>query len=115
VRRYVSPMAILRARTVWKRTKPVRITAVPDELTPEECLRVRVALAFLRAQHGSWTALAVAMGIKPATLKEGAKRRGRRPTAGFALRAARVAGVCVEMVLSGAWPADGTCPHCGRS
>lgn len=108
-------MAILRERKTWKRPKPARTTAAPDELTSDECDRVRAALAFLRAQHGTWLALAAAMGIKPQTLKEGAKRRGRRPTAGFALRTARVAGVCVELVLSGAWPAEGTCPHCGRS
>jgi hypothetical protein len=107
-------MAILRERKVWTRPKPVRTTAVPDDLTPEECERVRAALAFLRAKHGSWRALALAMGIKPDTLEEAAKRRGRRPTAGLALRAARVAGVCVETVLSGAWPAAGACPHCGR-
>ena len=107
-------MAILLARTVWKRPKPVRITAVPDELTVEEGVRVRAALAFLRTRLGSWVNLAAAMGIKPQTLKEGAKRRGRRPTAGLALRAARVAGVCVEMILSGVWPKQGSCPHCGR-
>jgi len=110
-------MAILRERKRWVRPKPARATVLPDELTEEEGARVRTALAFLRGHLGSWTKLARAMGIKPATLEQGALRRTRRPTAGLALRAARVAGVPMEDILSGRWPVPlpVKCPTCGRS
>jgi hypothetical protein len=107
-------MAILRTRTEWQRPRPTRTTAQPDDLTSEEQANVRSALAFLRVRLGSWLALAEAMGVKVQTLKQAAKRKRRGPTAGHALRAARVARVCAEMILTGSWPPNGACPHCGR-
>jgi len=77
--------------------------------------RVRVALLFRRRRMGGWHKLSRALGMKHYTLWEATKRRRRRPTAGVALHAARLAGVPVEDVLSGAWPDEGTCPHCGRA
>jgi hypothetical protein len=97
-------VAVLRERTVWRRTRPPKLTDRPDELTVEEQANVRRAIRFLRRRFGTWEALATAMGIKTETLWQGAACRTRRPTAGFALRAARVAGVRVEDVLSGWWP-----------
>ena len=107
-------MAILRERVTWQRSRPVRTEARPDALTPDERANVRAALKFLRQRVGGWPALAKAMGIKNETLQQIAMRRSRGPTAGIALRAARVAGVCAEQVLRGAWPPEGACPVCGR-
>ena len=97
-------MGILREKTVWKKPRAPRPTARPDELTPEEQANVRAALRFLRLRMGSWIALAKAMGLKPNTLQEAAGRKTRRPTAGIALRTARVAQVRVEIILAGKWP-----------
>jgi hypothetical protein len=97
-------VAVLRERTVWRRPRPPKLTDRPDELTVDEQANVRRALRFLRKRHGTWEALALAMGIKKWTLWQGTVRRTRRPTAGFALRAARLSGVPVEDVLRGAWP-----------
>lgn len=107
-------MAILRERVTWERPRPVRADARPDALTPEERTHVREALRFLRQRMGGWSRLAKAMGLKQETLEQAAKRRSRGPTAGIALRAARVAGVCAEQVLRGEWPPAGACPVCGR-
>jgi hypothetical protein len=85
-------VTVLRERTVWRRPRPLKLTDRPDELTADEQANVRRALRHLRDQHGSWERLAVAMGIKPWTLWQGTVRRTWRPTAGFALRAAKLAG-----------------------
>jgi hypothetical protein len=69
---------------------------------------VRTALVFLQHHLGGWVHLARAMGLKKKTLEQAVKRKGRRPTAGFAIRAAHVARVRVESVLSGAWPSPRT-------
>lgn len=63
-----------------------------------------MALKFLRAWIGGWTKLSRAIGIKRETLEQAANRKWRAPTAGFALRASRVAKVRIESLLSGAWP-----------
>lgn len=97
-------MTILREPIVWRRPRRAKPTDRPDELTPTEQTNVRRALRHLRDQLGSWERLAAAMGIKEWTLWQGTVRRTRRPTAGFALRAARLAAVPVEDVLAGRWP-----------
>ena len=107
-RPHPSRVTILRERTTWKRPRTTRATVQPDDLSPTEAAHVRAALRFLRTCLGGWKALAAAMGIKRETLEQGAMRRSRRPTAGFALRAARVAGVRVESVLTGRWPSRET-------
>ncbi len=74
-----------------------------------------MAVNFLRLRLGSWEALAKAMGVKKKTLAQAVKRPRRRPTAGLAINAARVAGVPVERILFGFYPPKGACPHCGRA
>ena len=37
-----------------------------------------------------------------------------RPGAGLALRAAKLAGVPLEDVITGRFPVEGACPACGR-
>lgn len=106
-------MAILVARTVWRREPSRKRRANP--MTPEAQANVARALRILRVRYGSWKALAEAMGTTRATLQTVTTPAGRkRLGAGIAIRAAKVAGVPVDDLLAGAWPKDGACPWCGR-
>ena len=107
-------MTILTVRKAWHAPRPSNETRRSSDLTPEEQAAVRRALVFLRARHGSWGKLAVALRANEQTVKR-AGARGRSVSAGVALRAARVAGVAVDELLTGRWPAEGACPWCGRS
>lgn len=80
------------------------------DLTTEEQAHVKVALRFLRIQHGTWAVLAKALRYKVKTMAD-----GRPASARLVLRVARVAGVSVDDVLCGRWPPPGACPHCGRT
>jgi hypothetical protein len=102
-------MAILKEATRWRAPKASR---GPD-LTADEQVRVKVALAFLAKRHGTFATLAKAMGLKRATVLYAASKRGS-VTAGVALRAARAAKVPLEDILSGTFPKAGSCPMCGR-
>jgi hypothetical protein len=62
---------------------------------------------------GGTKKLAEALSANLATVEEALSKRGK-PSAGLALRAARLAKVALEAVLDGTWPVDGACPHCGR-
>ena len=77
-----------------------------------EQANVKRALRVLARRVGGQRQLAAAMGIGYEVLHWSVQRRGH-PTAGIALRAARLALVHVEDVLSGAWP-GAKCPTCGR-
>jgi hypothetical protein len=94
----------------WRRQANRDLTG---DLTPTEQENVRKALRFLAQRYGDYTKLAKAMKSHRETVQRPA-RRDTRVTAGIALRAARVASVPVEDILSGAWPKPGMCPHCGR-
>jgi hypothetical protein len=102
-------MPVLRERIGWSRPRRPR---GPD-LTPDEATHVKAALAFLAARYKTWPALAVAMGLKLATVRYAACK-GKGVSAGVALRAARAAGVPLEELLAGTWPPTGACPVCGR-
>jgi hypothetical protein len=104
---------VLRERVSWKRHRPPNETRRSTDLTPQEQENVRVALRFLAKRHGDMTKLAKAMGAHRETVQRPV--RGGVVTAGIALRAARVAGVPLEDVLTGKFPPPGTCPHCGRA
>ena len=108
-------MSILTTKTVWRRPRAIVDTVNPEKLTPEQEERVRVALKFLHKRFGTWAALAKAMGVKPETLQQSAFRARRAPTSGMAIRAARVAVVPIERILSGLWPPKNVCPHCGQT
>jgi DNA-binding phage protein len=103
---------ILTAPTVWQRPKAPRPGRTPD-LTDAESGAVKAALRFLRARHGTWTTLAAALGTAEQNLTRAVSAKGR-PSAALALRAARAGGVPLEDVLTGVWPPEGACPHCGR-
>ena len=106
-------MAILRGPKSWHAPRPANETRRASDLTPEEQANVKRALAVLVRRLGSRKALATALRVNPHTLHWYMQRRGR-PTAGVAIRAARLAGVAVEELLAGKWPVEGACPHCGR-
>jgi hypothetical protein len=74
---------------------------------------VRAAMKVLAIRFGSIAGVARAMGTTRRTLEHMLGRVGK-PTAGLAVHAARLAGVPVDDVLSGAFPRPGTCPMCGR-
>jgi hypothetical protein len=105
-------MAILRERTVWRKSRPANEVRRSTDLTTQEQANARAALRFLAKRLGDTSKLAKAMGAHRETVQRPV--RGGVVTAGIALRAARVAGVPLEDVLSGAWPEAGSCPHCGR-
>lgn len=105
-------MAILRRRETWKREQTeAMVRRQLGTLTIEEQSNVRKAIRALRVRLGSNALLAEAMGMSSGALHHAAVP-SERPSACLAMRVARVAGVPVGDVLSGAWP--GRCPACGR-
>lgn len=107
-------MAILTKRETWRKERPANETRRSTDLTPAEQENVRAAIRFLVKRHGTAAQLAEAMGAKRATLFQAMSARGTA-SAGLAIRAARVARVPLEDVITGAFPAPGTCPYCGRA
>jgi len=105
-------MTILTKRSEWRVVRPSNETRRSTDLTPEEQANMRRALLFLRARYGSWAKLATALRAKHHTV-ERAGGYGRPVGAGLAVRAARLAGVPLDDLLSGAWPGT-RCPTCGR-
>jgi transcriptional regulator with XRE-family HTH domain len=82
------------------------------DLTKREQGRVLAVLRMLRIRLGRLRKLADALGFSEQAVMPVLKER-RPPSAVFALRVARIAGVPVEDILSGAYPPPGTCPRCG--
>lgn len=85
---------------------------VTPDITPAEAAHVRAAIRFLRIRCGGLKSLAAALGIGRHTLKVVGRRGG--VSANTAFRVARFAGVAVDDVLAGRFPAPGACPYCGR-
>ena len=69
-------------------------------LTQEEAHAVRVAIRKVAAARGGYVALAVKIGIPTSTLYHAVRPTGR-PSPGLAIRLAAVAGVPVEVLLTG--------------
>ena len=87
----------------------------PDggDLTTQEQTNVRTALKFLRGRFGTWELVAKVLRFNQTTLS--AVSTGHKMvTATMAFRVARLAKVPVDDVLSGRFPAEGTCPYCGH-
>jgi len=103
---------VLREPKVWRKDRPANETRRASDLTPEEQAATRRALHVLRRRLGGWEALGKALRVNRATLQGYGSKLA--PSAGVALRAARLAGVTVEELLAGRWPVEGACPHCGR-
>ena len=105
-------MAILTEKKTWRRElspEAERIKNLP-RLTDQEKANVRRAIHFLRARYGTPSRLAEAMGITEANLEK-LRSPSRPQTPRLAVIVARVAGVDVGDVISGAWPSE--CPTCG--
>jgi hypothetical protein len=107
-------MTVLTRREEWRRPAALAVRAKAPELTEEERAHLQRALRFLRVRAGSGPKLAAALGIGVKALDRAIGKRVRGGAL-LALRAARLAGIPVEDVLSGAWPSPEACPHCGRS
>ena len=83
----------------WRRERPATAPRLRQhDLSPEEQANVRKALVFLKTRLGGWPKLAKAIG-SPQISSAGAYRRSA--LAGVAVRAAKLAGVPVDDVLSG--------------
>ena len=78
-----------------------------SDLTKEEQANVRAAVRFLRFRCGGWLPLAKALRVGRTTAQ-----RANSPMVAY--RAARLAGVGVDDVLTGKFPPAGTCPMCGH-
>jgi len=83
------------------------------DLTKDEQQHVRTALRFLRTRTGGWEAVAKALGTTAPSLADAMNGR-RRISASIAFRVARLAGVSIDGLLRGEYPAPGTCPYCGH-
>lgn len=106
-------MAILKEREVWVRITGNRRRGPLDRLTQEQRDGVRRAIGALSGRYGSLTKLAKAMGVHSTTVIRAARVTGK-PSAGLAVKLAKLAGVPVDDVLSGKFPVAGSCPYCGR-
>jgi len=105
-------MSVLRYKIKWEKHVTEATPARRWNLSPAEQENVRRAIRTLRRQYGE-AKLPALLNANPNTVKHATERR-RKPSPLIAIRAARLAGVTVEDVLSGAWPAAGPCPMCGR-
>jgi hypothetical protein len=83
-----------------------------SDLAAKEQSNVRAALSFLRFRFGGLAPLAKALRLKETTI--GRVRQGKAVSASLTFRVARLAGVSIDDLLAGRFPAPGTCPHCGR-
>lgn len=106
-------MTILRTRETWRRPYAPRVIESSNRLPPDQQENVRAAMHAMRLRCHGWDALAVAMRVSAKTLRNMSARRGR-PTAGMAIRIARLAGVSAGDVLSGVFRRPGACLACGR-
>jgi len=107
-------MTILREWKTWKRTPTPGAFEPLNRLSPEQQENVRLAIGILKIRYGSLAKAAAALCVHQKTLTRSATKRGA-PTPGLALRVAEGVGATVDDVLSGAFPAPGCCPFCGRT
>ena len=83
-----------------------------SDLSVTEQTSVRTALKFLRLRCGTWTAVSKALRLGKNTAA--AIASGQTVTPLVAFRVAKLAKVGVDDVLTGRFPAPGTCPNCGH-
>jgi plasmid maintenance system antidote protein VapI len=83
------------------------------DFTEKEQAHVRAALHFLHLRAGRWATLGRALRFHGYNLSNIANGH-RAVSAKVVLRIAKFAGVGLDDVLSGRFPAPGTCPRCGR-
>ncbi len=69
-------------------------------------------MRFLCKRVGGWKVLAKALGFSKHTLAH--VKKGEKSVSGsMTIRVARFAGVPVDDLLGGCYPAPGACPYCG--
>jgi hypothetical protein len=110
-----SRMAILTTKQIWKREPNPRgrkSRAELNRLLPVEEQRVRRAMRVLHVRYRNWSAVSRALGYHRVTVERVLNIR-RTATPAFAMRVARLLGVSLGEVLSGAWPKAGECLMCG--
>jgi hypothetical protein len=79
---------------------------VSADLTAEEVKNARTAIRFLKTRCGVKN-LAKALRVEPSTLNA-------PPSPTTVFRVAKLVGVGVDDVLTGKYPPEGACPHCGN-
>ncbi len=84
-----------------------------SDLTKDEQEHVRGALHFLHAKCGTWKLVAHLLRFKHTTLAHVGSGE-KSVSASLAVRIAHAAGIGVDDVLAGKFPAPGTCPRCGH-
>jgi hypothetical protein len=84
-----------------------------SDLTADEQANVRTALRYLKSRCGMWKTLATLLHCDRRTLYR-VVGGGDTVVASLAVRVAKFANVPVDDVISGRFPAVGTCPHCGH-
>ena len=105
-------MSVLRYKIKWEKHVTEATPARRWNLSKAEQENVKRAIRRLRQRYGE-AKLPELLNANPTTVKHSTERR-RKPSPLLAIRAARLAGVPVEDILSGAWAGTGPCPTCGR-
>jgi hypothetical protein len=93
-------------------TRPPKAPKHSLRLTDDQRSRLDAALRGLRLKYGTWDRVAAAMGMCASSLQK--VRRHRAGSLGMAARAANLAGVSLEVLLSGGFRDAATCPTCGQ-
>ena len=113
LRAYLQRMAILKTKKVWKRERQPSSRVELNRFTPKEETGVRTAADVLRIRFGNWSQAAKALRMDVSTIRRAVGPRGRVP-ASFAMRVARLLGVPLGEILTGAFPRADECPLCGH-
>jgi hypothetical protein len=100
-------------RVYWRKEPNPNLLREKNRLLPVEEENVRRAMTVLHLRFGNWTRVAKAIGAHRVTVERVLNIR-RRATPAFAMRVARLLGVPLGDVLSGAFPAENQCAFCGR-
>jgi len=100
-------MPILKTKQTWKRAPDPNSLREKNRLLPIEEERVRRAMRVLHVRYGNWCRVADALGHHRVTVERVLNIR-RTAAPAFAMRVARLLGVSLGDVLSGAWPKPGS-------
>jgi hypothetical protein len=99
-------------RLVSDKPSPRPQRSHPNRLTREQRERLLLALQGLRRKYGTWALLAAEMGVCRDTLK--GVKGGRSGSMATVVRAAQLACIPVERLLSGELATADRCPYCGH-
>ena len=89
---------ILHEATSWKKPRAANRTRRTSDLTPDEQANVRAALRVLRLRLGGYRPLGEALGCNWTTIRKMGSAKGPSPSAGVAVRVARLAQVPADAV-----------------